>query len=70
MARTDTTLTLHKQKKNGKVETRVEIKQKVRQERKRKKYLNRRKENQKKETMKNGQLNDIKRKQREGKTET
>jgi len=40
---TDTTLSLHKQK-HGKVETRVEIKEKVRQERKRKKYLNRRKE--------------------------
>jgi hypothetical protein len=47
MACTDTTLSLHKQK-HGKVETRVEIKEKVRQEKKRKKCLNRRKEKQNK----------------------
>jgi hypothetical protein len=35
-------------KKYGKVETRVEITEKVRQEKKRKKYLNRRKEKQNK----------------------
>jgi hypothetical protein len=40
MACRDTTLSLHKQK-HGKVETRVEIKEKVRQGRKRRKYLNR-----------------------------
>jgi len=41
IACTDTTLSFHKQK-HGKVETRVEIKEKVRQEKKRKKCSNRR----------------------------
>jgi hypothetical protein len=47
MACTDTTFSLHKQK-HGKVETRVELKEKVRQEKKRKKCLNRGKEKQNK----------------------
>jgi len=56
MACTDTTLRWHKQK-HGKVETRVEIKEKVRQEKKRKKCLNRRKEKQDKRNNENWILN-------------